>query len=81
MIKRDAYLNRIIDKMHDDHIKIITGVRRCGKSYLLKKIYVEYLKSMLILIIEYARDSKLPYLQLSVERSNKASVKTIIKNS
>lgn len=45
MIKRDAYLNKIIAKMHDDHIKIITGVRRCGKSYLLKKIYAEYLKS------------------------------------
>ena len=45
MIKRDAYLNKIIAKMHDDHIKIITGVRRCGKSYLLKKIYTEYLKS------------------------------------
>lgn len=46
MANRDTYLQKLIDKMHGDRIKIITGVRRCGKSYLLKRIYVEYLKSI-----------------------------------
>lgn len=46
MANRDIYLQKLIDKMHGDRIKIITGVRRCGKSYLLKRIYVEYLKSI-----------------------------------
>ena len=34
-IKRDLYLNRIIESRHNGLIKIITGVRRAGKSYLL----------------------------------------------
>lgn len=46
MANRDIYLQKLIDKMHGDRIKIITGVRRCGKSYLLKRIYAEYLKSI-----------------------------------
>lgn len=43
-IKRDYYLNRLISKMHSSHVKIITGVRRCGKSYLLKTLFVKHLK-------------------------------------
>ena len=35
VVKRDAYLNRLISKKHNGLIKIITGVRRCEKSYLL----------------------------------------------
>ena len=42
-IKREYYLNRLISKMHSDQVKIITGIRRCGKSYLLKNIFVKYL--------------------------------------
>ncbi len=34
-IKRDNYLNLLIDSRHNNMIKIVTGVRRCGKSYLL----------------------------------------------
>ena len=34
-IKRDVYLNKIIEKRENGLIKIITGIRRCGKSYLL----------------------------------------------
>lgn len=42
-IKRDFYLNKLIKKDGNGQIKIITGIRRCGKSYLLKKIFYKYL--------------------------------------
>ena len=42
-IKRDYYLNKLIDAKNDGLIKIITGIRRCGKSYLLNKLFYEYL--------------------------------------
>ena len=42
-IKRDYYLNKLIDTKNDGLIKIITGIRRCGKSYLLNKLFYEYL--------------------------------------
>ena len=44
-IKRDSYLKKLIDSQHNRLIKIITGIRRCGKSYLLNEIFVKYLKS------------------------------------
>jgi len=46
MIKRDFYLNQLIAKRKSSKVKIITGLRRCGKSYLLTKIYKDYLKSI-----------------------------------
>ena len=42
-IKRDAYLNALIRKKDNGRVKIITGIRRCGKSYLLFNIYKNYL--------------------------------------
>jgi predicted AAA+ superfamily ATPase len=42
-INRDKYLNELISKMHNKMIKIITGIRRCGKSYLLNEIFFDYL--------------------------------------
>ena len=42
-IKRDLYLNRIISLMWDGQVKVITGIRRCGKSYLLRTIFHRYL--------------------------------------
>lgn len=43
MIKRDKYLNKLISKKDNGLIKIITGIRRCGKSYLLFELYHQYL--------------------------------------
>lgn len=43
MIKRDYYLNQLIEKRHSSKVKIITGLRRSGKSYLLTEIYKNYL--------------------------------------
>ena len=42
-IKRDYYLNELINRMDNGLIKIITGIRRCGKSYLLNIIFENYL--------------------------------------
>ena len=42
-IKRETYLNRLIAKKDNGFIKVITGVRRCGKSFLLFNLYKEYL--------------------------------------
>ena len=44
-IKRDIYLKKIINRMHNGMIKVITGIRRSGKSYLLFTIFKNYLKS------------------------------------
>ena len=44
-IKRDIYLNKLIDRKENDMIKVITGIRRCGKSYLMDPIYKNYLLS------------------------------------
>lgn len=42
-IKRDYYLNKLIAAKHDKLIKVVTGIRRCGKSYLLNTIFYHYL--------------------------------------
>ena len=42
-IRRDLYLNRLIERRENGLIKVVTGIRRCGKSYLLFRLYYEYL--------------------------------------
>ena len=42
-IKRNYYLNKLISKRNNKLIKIVTGIRRCGKSYLLDPIFKDYL--------------------------------------
>ena len=42
-IKRDRYLNQLISYMWDGQVKVITGIRRCGKSYLLRTLFRHYL--------------------------------------
>ena len=42
-ISRDLYLNRLIERRENGMIKVVTGIRRCGKSYLLFKLYYQYL--------------------------------------
>ena len=44
-IKRDLYLQQLIDRQHNGMIKVVTGVRRCGKSYLVFNLFSNYLKS------------------------------------
>ena len=59
-IKRDAYLSALIDRKENGLIKVITGIRRCGKSYLLNTIFYNYLISEGVAddhIIRFAFDS------------------------
>ena len=44
-VKRNRYLNQLIDSQGNSLIKIVTGIRRCGKSYLLFKLFTDYLLS------------------------------------
>ena len=46
MIQRDSYLKRMIHNMWNGEVKVITGIRRCGKSVLLFDLFYEYLLSM-----------------------------------
>ena len=58
-IKRDVYLNKLIRKKKNGLIKVVTGVRRCGKSYLLFHLFHNHLLEEGILkdhIIEIALD-------------------------
>ena len=45
VIKRDRYLEKLISKQNNGMIKVITGLRRCGKSFLLFELYRDYLIS------------------------------------
>lgn len=59
-IKREKYLNDLVIRMNNGLIKVITGIRRCGKSYLLNNIFYEYLLSQgidMFHIIKLAFDS------------------------
>ena len=44
-IKRDFYLHKLINRKHNGLIKVITGIRRCGKSYLLNTLFFDHLRA------------------------------------
>lgn len=62
-IRRDRYLNRLIDRMHNGMVKVITGIRRCGKTYLLFNLFGDYLRS------EGVDDDHIIEVALDVEES------------
>lgn len=45
IIKRESYIKELLEKRWNGKVKIITGIRRCGKSFLLSTLYKEYLKA------------------------------------
>jgi predicted AAA+ superfamily ATPase len=60
-IKRDRYLNKLVGKEKNGLIKVVTGIRRCGKSYLLFNLFHDYLLSQGVAeshIIEIALDDR-----------------------
>ena len=64
-INRDIYLKRLIDSRHNHMIKVVTGVRRCGKSYLLFHLFTEWL------IVEGVADDHIITVNLE-DRRNKS---------
>lgn len=79
-IKRDLYLNRLIERRENGLIKVVTGIRRCGKSYLLFKLYYQYLLDS---GIEASRIIKIPldddeYEELRENRRLSAYIKKCI---
>ncbi|MDY3855670.1 MAG: AAA family ATPase, partial [Bacteroidaceae bacterium] len=44
VIQRNKYIEALISKRWNGKVKIITGIRRCGKSFLLSTLYKDYLK-------------------------------------
>ena len=60
--KREFYLNKLIQKRHNPLIKMITGIRRCGKSYLLKTLYRHYLKE------QGVKDEQIVIIELDDDR-------------
>ena len=63
IINRDIYLNQLIDRMNNGMIKVITGLRRSGKSFLMNRIFYNYLKSLGI------DDKHIIMVQLDVEEN------------
>lgn len=66
-INRDIYLERLIARKHNGFIKVITGIRRCGKSYLLNTLFYNHLKSENIAenhIIKFAFDTAQDLLKI-----------------
>ena len=59
-VKRNTYFNKVINRMHNGMIKVITGIRRSGKSYLLLTLFRRHLRSSgvpedHILVMEFDR--------------------------
>jgi len=63
IINRDIYLNQLIDRMNNGMVKVITGLRRSGKSFLMNRIFRDYLKTMGI------DDDHIVMVQLDVEEN------------
>ena len=67
-INRDYYLQKLIDRKHNGQIKVITGVRRCGKSFLMNTLFYQHLLDCGIAkdhIILFAFDSAEDLLKIS----------------
>ena len=64
-INREIYLNQLVNKQNNGLVKIITGIRRCGKSFLLDPIFKEYL------ISEGVSENHIIKIYLDERRNNK----------
>ena len=52
-IVRDRYLNKLLERKENGLVKVVTGIRRCGKSYLLFHLYRNKLLSMGVATVSY----------------------------
>jgi predicted AAA+ superfamily ATPase len=67
-INRDKYLNDLIDRMHNGMVKVVTGIRRCGKSYLIFTIFKNYLSEQGIGEQESSKDHCFRGIYLQIKR-------------
>ena len=65
IIKRDEYLDKLISLKHNGMIKIITGLRRSGKSFLLSELFFMHLKNQGVL------NENIIYLSLDDDENSK----------
>ena len=82
LIKRVEYLNKLISKKWNGMIKVITGIRRCGKSYLLFELFKKHLIDNGVednQIIEISLDS-VEFEDLQDKRKLNEYIKSKIKN-
>jgi len=70
VIKRDYYVNQVLTKRWNGKVKIITGLRRCGKSYLLSVLYKE------VLLSEGVSESDI--IEVSLEKKSNAKYRNPI---
>ena len=83
-IKREKYLDEIIERKNNNLIKVITGLRRSGKSYLLNKLYKSYLLEHNILesqIITFAFDNLEDVMKLDKYMTNESTLIYDSKNN
>ncbi len=81
-IKRDEYLNRLIVRKHNSFIKVITGIRRCGKSYLMNTLFYNHLVSEGVdkkHIIKFAFDSAEDLIKIGENPLNFDNSKKTVK--
>ncbi len=84
-INREIYLQKLINRQNNGEIKIITGSRRCGKSWLLKKIYHDYLISQgvseaNIISISFDIDDNIDNIDLTKPTNLKKHLYNLIKS-
>ncbi len=81
MFSRDLYLKRLIEKQNNGLVKIITGIRRCGKSFLLNNIFYNYLVNEKHInpnnIIKFAFDNEEDILKLDKYDKNRKTLKKL----
>lgn len=46
VVKREQYVDSLVGSMHNGLIKVVTGIRRCGKSFLLNELFRKRLQEM-----------------------------------
>ncbi len=81
MFKRDVYLNKLIEGENNNLIKIITGIRRCGKSFLLNDIFYNYLIKERNIdpkhIVRFAFDNEEDIMKLDSYLPNKPTTRKV----
>lgn len=84
IIKGEKYLNQIIERKNNGLIKIITGLIRCGKSYLLNSLYKQHLISNEVKetqIISFSFDSLYEVMKLNKYFPNEETLISVSKNN